>query len=114
MRVRKFTPLHIPTTNVARAVRFYREVFDLPTEFGENESRHLYFDQQSIVFAEEPDAAPITVQVTVRDHKETVENHLINYFVTQTKQPTMSEDGRHIIFHLDDFEGNHIEVIANP
>ena len=63
MRVRKFTPLRIPSKNVARAVRFYREVFDLPTEFGENESRYLYFDQQSIVFEEEPDADPITVQV---------------------------------------------------
>ena len=94
MRVRKFTPLRIPSKNVARAVRFYREVFDLPTEFGENESRHLYFDQQSIVFEE-------------------VENHFINYYVTQAKPATESEDGRHIIFHLDDFEGNHIEVIAN-
>ena len=38
--------------NVARAVRFYREVFDLPTEFEVKtvESRHLYFDQQSIAF----------------------------------------------------------------
>ncbi|MBD9095839.1 MAG: lactoylglutathione lyase, partial [Weissella confusa] len=54
-----------------------------------------------------------TVQVTVRDHKETVENHFINYYVTQAKPATESEDGRHIIFHLDDFEGNHIEVIAN-
>ncbi|ALI32931.1 lactoylglutathione lyase [Weissella cibaria] len=113
MRVRKFAPLRIPTTNVARAVRFYREVFDLPTEFGENESRHLYFDQQSIVFEEDPEADPIVVQVTVRDHKETVENHFINYYVTQAKPATESEDDRHIIFHLDDFEGNHIEVIAN-
>lgn len=113
MRVRKFSPLRIPANNVPNTVRFYREVFDLPTEFGINEARHLYFDKQSIVFYEEPNAEPITVQVIVRDHKETVINHLINYEVTQAKPATESEDGRHIIFHIDDIDGNHIEVIAN-
>ena len=112
MRVRKFNPMRIPAKNVARAVRFYREVFDLPTEFGENESRHLYFNEQSIVF-EESDEEPITVTVTVRDHKETVQNHLINYYVTEAKPAEESPNGQHVIFHLDDFEGNHIEVVAN-
>ena len=46
MRVRKFSPLQIPAKIVPNTVRFYREVFDLPTEFGINESRHLFFDQR--------------------------------------------------------------------
>ncbi|TYC50156.1 lactoylglutathione lyase [Weissella muntiaci] len=112
MRVRKFSPNYIPSKNVARAVRFYREVFDLPTEFGEHEDRHLFFDQEAIVF-DEVDAEPITVTVVVRDHQATVENHLINYYVEQVAPISETPDGRHIIFHLDDFEGNHIEVIAN-
>jgi predicted enzyme related to lactoylglutathione lyase len=112
MRVRKFTPTLIPAKNVPRAVRFYREVFDLPTEFGEHEDRHLFFDGTPIVF-EESTNQPITVTVTVRDHKETVENHFINYYVTQSKPAEIQPDGKHIVFHLDDFEGNHIEVIAN-
>ncbi|MFR6559824.1 MAG: hypothetical protein ACLUQY_07235 [Weissella confusa] len=54
MRVRKFTPLRIPSKNVARAVRFYREVFDLPTEFGENESRHLYSINNQLFLKKSP------------------------------------------------------------
>jgi catechol 2,3-dioxygenase-like lactoylglutathione lyase family enzyme len=112
MRVRKFNPSTIPARNVPRAVRFYREVFDLPTEFGEHEDRHLFFNEAPIVF-EEADIEPITVTVVVRDHRETVENHFINYYVTQAKPAEISADGKHVTFHLDDFEGNHIEVIAN-
>ena len=113
MRVRKFSPLRIPAKIVPNTVRFYREVFDLPTEFGINESRHLFFDQKAIVFNEDPDADPITVQVVVRDHRESVENHFINYEVKESKPATESDDGRHVIFYLDDIDGNHIEVIAN-
>lgn len=112
MRVRKFNPKYVPCKNVMRAVRFYREVFDLPTEFGENEDRHLFFDGEPIVFNEE-DTDPITVAVVVRDHQDTVEKHLINYYVNQAKPRTFDSDGRHVTFHLDDFDGNHIEVIAN-
>ena len=113
MRVRKFSPLQIPAKIVPNTVRFYREVFDLPTEFGITDSRHLFFDQKAIVFNEEPDADPITVQVVVRDHREAVENHFINYEVKESKPATESDDGRHVIFYLDDIDGNHIEVIAN-
>ncbi|GAK30612.1 lactoylglutathione lyase [Weissella oryzae SG25] len=112
MRVRKFSPKYIPSKNLGRAVRFYREVFDLPTEFGEHEDRHLFFNQEAIVF-DEVEAEPITVTVVVRDHESTVEKHLINYYVQQSAPVTESADGKHVTFHLDDFEGNHIEVIAN-
>ena len=49
----------------------------------------------------------------MRDHRESVENHFINYEVKESKPATESDDGRHVIFYLDDIDGNHIEVIAN-
>lgn len=112
MRVRKFFPLNIPVQNVERATRFYREVFDLPTTFGANESRQLSFHDEDIFFdIDKTDA--ITVEVVVRDHQETVENHLLNYYVKQAAPMTIDPDGRHVIFHLMDPEGNAIKVIAN-
>lgn len=112
MRVRKFAPLNIPVQNIERATRFYREVFDLPTTFGANESRQLSFHDEDIFFDAE-NAEHITVEVVVRDHQETVENHLLNYYVKQAEPMTVDPDGRHVIFHLDDPEGNQINVIAN-
>lgn len=112
MRVRKFSPLNIPVQNVERATRFYREVFDLPTTFGANESRQLSFHKEDIFFDAENDDN-ITVEVVVRDHQETVENHLLNYYVKQAEPMTIDPDGRHVIFHLTDQEGNKINVIAN-
>lgn len=113
MRVRKFSPMQIPAQNIARAVRFYREVFDLPTQFGQQEERHLFFHEEPIHFIDQPPFEPITVQVVVRDHQTAVENHLINYAVPQAAPMTVADDGQHVIFHLDDFEGNRIQVIAN-
>lgn len=112
MRVRKFSPLTIPVQNVERATRFYREVFDLPTTFGANESRQLSFHDEDIFF-DASDEETTTVEVVVRDHQETVENHLLNYYVKQAEPMTVDADGRHVIFHLVDFEGNKINVIAN-
>ncbi len=113
MRVRKFSPMQIPAQDVARAVRFYREVFDLPTQFGEQEERHLFFHEEPIHFNQTAPFEPITVQVVVRDHQEAVENHLINYAVPQVAPMSQAPDGQHVIFHLVDFEGNRIQVIAN-
>jgi len=112
MRVRKFKPLTIPVKDVERATRFYREVFDLPTTFGANESRQLSFHEEDIVF-DTDSAESITVQVVVRNHQEDVENHFLNYYVKQSAPMTVDEDGLHVIFHLNDLEGNKIEVIAN-
>lgn len=109
MRVRKFAPCAFQL-RMSHELSVFTVKFWFTTEFSD-ESRHLYFDQQSIVFEEDPEADPIVVQV-VRDHKETVENHFINYYVTQAKPaPRVTMVG--ISFPFRWFEGNHIEVIAN-
>lgn len=112
MRVRKFSPLSIPVKNIERATRFYREVFDLPTTFGANESRQLSFHDEDIFFDLSAEDA-LTVEVVVRDHQETVTNHLLNYYVKQSSPMTEDPDGRHVTFYIDDPEGNQIKVIAN-
>ncbi|MDR3190464.1 MAG: lactoylglutathione lyase [Lactobacillaceae bacterium] len=108
MRVSQIKPSTIGAQNIVRAVRFYREVFDLPAEFGANEAAHLSLHGDQIHFT--LSETPTTVEVLVNDKPIDVENHFKNYYVEQT-QPSEIIDG-HTVFHIADFEGNHIMVVT--
>lgn len=108
MRVSQLSPLSIPAQDIPRAVRFYREVFDLPSVFGKHESAHLSLHGEGITFIE--NAASINVQVIVKDTPTDIQNHFINYFVPETRPAEVIDQATH--FFIADFEGNTIEVIA--
>ncbi|MBM7617816.1 putative enzyme related to lactoylglutathione lyase [Weissella uvarum] len=113
MRVSAFSNDEIPVLNQERAVRFYREVFDLPATFTAHEQSHLSFLGKLIHFPLKDATTfnPIALKVKVNDTPEDITNHLINYEVPQT-QPVEQRDGQ-TIFHIADFEGNQIQLITN-
>ncbi|WP_419155354.1 VOC family protein [Weissella minor] len=105
MRVSSFSTYNIPVANYNRAVRFYREVFDLPSNFGAHEETHLSFQGQPLAFI---DGDPITLNIQVQDTPQAIENHLINYEVEQNAP--VSKNGANTVFHIEDFEGNQIKL----
>ncbi|RRG17377.1 lactoylglutathione lyase [Weissella viridescens] len=109
MRVSSFSTFNIPVENLDRAVRFYREVFDLPSTFSAHEQSHLSFQGNPLVFepAQGP-IQPITLTIAVQDTPQAIENHLINYDVPQIA--LMTTDNGASVFHIADFEGNHINL----
>lgn len=109
MRVSSFSTFKIPVSDLDRAVRFYREVFDLPSTFSAHEKSHLSFQCEPLVFEPiQTEMNPITLTITVQDTPQAIENHLINYDVPQIAP--MTTDKGTSIFHIADFEGNHINL----
>ncbi|SUP61269.1 Uncharacterised protein [Weissella viridescens] len=84
MRVSSFSTFKIPVADLDRAVRFYREVFDLPSTFSAHEKSHLSFQGEPLIFEPiQTEMNPTTLTITVQDTPQAIENHLINYDVPQ-------------------------------
>ncbi|MDI6498166.1 lactoylglutathione lyase [Leuconostoc suionicum] len=109
MKPRKLNIKTIPATDVNRAYRFWRDVFDLP-QSGHQSGRHLIIDGEDIIFVSgEPTNK---LEMLVRDHQSELIKHLRNNFVPIVGEPE-ERFGNKIAFSIHDSEGNLIVLEAN-
>ncbi|MGX4594293.1 VOC family protein [Leuconostoc sp. JNUCC 76] len=109
MKPRKLNIKTIPATDVNRAYRFWRDVFDLP-QSGHQSGRHLVIDGEDIIFV--PGAPTNNLEMLVRDHQSELVKHLRNNFVPIVGEPE-ERFGNKIAFSIHDSEGNLIVLEAN-
>jgi len=108
MKPRKLNIKIIPATDINRAYRFWRDVFDLPQSGHEN-GRHLMLDGDDITFVT---GKPIdTLEILVRDHQEDLLKHLRNNIINIGVPD--ERFGNKIAFQINDSEGNTITLEAN-
>lgn len=108
MKPKKISTHSIPVSNPARAFRFFHEVFDVPAFEETNENKYLVLEQERLNFVP---GEPIELELTVKDHFETVQNHLASYYVTvlSTEEARLNK----MIVTIEDFEKNKIRIICN-
>lgn len=109
MKPKKISTHNIPVKNKARAFRFFHEVFDIPAREEADTTKYLILTQESLVFTAE--STPITLDLHVKDHLETVKNHLASYYV-----PVISitdAPNNKVIITVNDFENNTINIFCN-
>ncbi|KGB49742.1 lactoylglutathione lyase [Leuconostoc mesenteroides P45] len=109
MKPRKLNIKTIPATDVNRAYRFWRDVFDLP-QSGHQSGRHLVIDGEDIIFV--PGEPTNKLEMLVRDHQSELIKHLRNNFVPIVGEPE-ERFGNKIAFSIHDSEGNLIVLEAN-
>ncbi|MGL5886798.1 MAG: VOC family protein [Leuconostoc suionicum] len=109
MKPRKLNIKTIPATDVNRAYRFWRDVFDLP-QSGHQSGRHLVIDGEDIIFV--PGEPTNKLEMLVRDHQSELIKHLRNNFVPILGEPE-ERFGNKIAFSIHDSEGNLIVLEAN-
>ncbi|MDI6650080.1 VOC family protein [Leuconostoc suionicum] len=109
MKPRKLNIKTIPATDVNRAYRFWRDVFDLP-QSGHQSGRHLIIDGEDIIFV--PGEPTNKLEMLVRDHQSELIKHLRNNFVPIVGEPE-ERFGNKIAFSIHDSEGNLIVLEAN-
>lgn len=108
MKPKKISTHNIPAKNVARAFRFFHEVFDIPAFEETNEHKYLVLEQERLNFIS---GEPIEIDLTVKDHFETVQNHLASYYVTVIN--TADAPKNKMVITIEDFELNKIRIICN-
>ncbi|TOY69811.1 lactoylglutathione lyase [Leuconostoc citreum] len=109
MKPRKLNIKTIPATDINRAYRFWRDVFDLP-QSGHQSGRHLTLDGADIIFVVgEPTA---NLELLVRDHADELRKHLRNNFVDIIGTPAQ-RFGQKVAFKIKDSENNIITLEAN-
>ncbi|MBS1008702.1 VOC family protein [Leuconostoc suionicum] len=109
MKPRKLNIKTIPATDVNRAYRFWRDVFDLP-QSGHQSGRHLVIDGEDIIFVSGKPTNKL--EMLVRDHQSELVKHLRNNFVPIVGEPE-KRFGNKLAFSINDSEGNLIVLEAN-
>jgi len=109
MKPRKLNIKTIPATDINRAYRFWRDVFDLP-QSGHESGRHLMLDGNDITFV--TGKPTDTLELLVRDRQEDLLKHLHNNFIPIIGNPE-ERFGNKIAFKIKDSEGNVITLEAN-
>jgi len=109
MKPRKLNIKTIPATDINRAYRFWRDVFDLP-QSGHESGRHLMLDGNDITFV--TGKPTDTLELLVRDHQEDLLKHLRNNFIPIIGNPE-ERFGNKIAFKIRDSEDNVITLEAN-
>lgn len=109
MKPKKISTHDIPVKNKARAFRFFHEVFDIPAREETDMSKHLILAQEPLVFI--PEADSITLDLHVKDHFETVKNHLASYYVPVIN--ITDAPNNKVIITINDFENNVIRIFCN-
>lgn len=108
MKPKKISTHTISVVKPARAFRFFHEVFDIPAREEENETKYLVLEQEKLNFVVSD--TPITLDLTLKDHFETVKNHLQSYYVNILSVEEASK-GK-VIITVNDFENNKIRIIC--
>lgn len=109
MKPRKLNIKTIPATDINRAYRFWRDVFDLP-QSGHKSGRHLMLDGEDINFVSGKPTDQL--ELLVRDHQENLQKHLRNNFVSLLNEPE-TRFGNKVALKIKDSEGNTITLEAN-
>ncbi|MCT4396723.1 VOC family protein [Periweissella beninensis] len=108
MKPKKISSHIIPVKNQARAFRFYHEVFDIQIVSTPSLLKQLVLEQAPLEFI---DAKPTTLKIHVKDHADSVQNHLTSYFVPLLETPITSKNK--VSFKVHDSEENILEIVAN-
>lgn len=108
MKPKKISTHQIPVSNPARAFRFFHEVFDVPAFEETNEHKYLVLEQERLEFVT---GEPTELELTVKDHFETLQNHLASYYVTILG--TAEAPKNKMAITIQDFENNKIRIICN-
>lgn len=108
MKPKKISTHDIPAKNKARAFRFYHEVFDIQSSTAPDGTKQLILEQAPLKFTTDN---PINLKIHVKDHADSVKNHLASYFVPLIEEPITSNNK--VSFKVHDFEGNTLEIVTN-
>ncbi|MFT8949124.1 MAG: VOC family protein [Liquorilactobacillus hordei] len=115
MNIKRIDHLVLPVTNIARAVRFYHEVFDMPIISEDNEKAimrcgHQLLELQLVSSAK--NSQNITFCLVASTPLEDVLNHLASYYVPVLTGPIEKSGaaGKMTVISVKDYDENIIEI----
>ncbi|VDG19052.1 VOC family protein [Lactiplantibacillus mudanjiangensis] len=122
MNIREIDHIVLTVTDIARSLRFYHEVFDLPVITFDGDRQAVLVGKQKINFqlvdqphepvADKPTPGSADLCLIAKDNIEDIEHHLKSYFVEIVDGPVerTGAHGKLVSLYVRDPDNNLIEI----